>query len=94
MDRVKQVTRVLRSEIEPPPAAIRGFAANYLEGVVKLDKGQRIVMALNAAQVCEIGVTNRLCRWRGFGGGAGSGESASKASADAAVQKLVHLSHC
>ena len=58
VDRVKQVTRVLRSEIEPPPAAIRGTSSDYLEGVVKLDKGQRIVMALNAAQVCEIGIAH------------------------------------
>ena len=57
VDRVNQVTRVLRSEIEPPPAAIRGTSSDYLEGVVKLDNGQRIVMALNAAHVCEIGVT-------------------------------------
>ncbi len=35
VDRVKQVTSVLRSEIEPPPAAIRGTTSNYLEGVVK-----------------------------------------------------------
>jgi chemotaxis signal transduction protein len=59
VDRVKQVTRVLRSEIEPPPEAIRGTSSDYLEGVVKLDKGQRIVMALNAANVCEIGVTHK-----------------------------------
>jgi purine-binding chemotaxis protein CheW len=59
VDRVKQVTSVLRSEIEPPPAAIRGTSSDYLEGVVKLEKGQRIVMALNAAHVCEIGVTRK-----------------------------------
>src|ERR1051325_5310285 len=55
VDRVKQVTRVLRSDIEPPPPAIRGTTAGYLEGVVKLDNGQRIIMALNAGQVCHIG---------------------------------------
>lgn len=49
VDRVKQVTRVLRSDVDPPPPAIRGATANYLEGVVKLDNGQRIIMALNAA---------------------------------------------
>jgi chemotaxis signal transduction protein len=59
VDRVKQVTRVLRSEIEPPPKAIQGTTTNYLEGLVKLDKGQRIVMALNAAQVCDIGVAHK-----------------------------------
>ena len=71
VDRVKQVTRVLRSEIEPPPAAIRGTYSDYLEGVVKLDKGQRIVMALNAAHVCpastEIQRPNSVPRNRRFG---------------------------
>src|SRR5579884_2059043 len=57
VDRVQQVTRVLRGDIEPPPPAIRGTTADYLEGVVKLDKGQRIIMALNASQICQIGVT-------------------------------------
>src|SRR5579863_9668827 len=65
VDRVKQVTSVLRSEIEPPPAAIRGTSADYLEGVVKLDKGQRIVMALNASHVCEIGVTRKAASAKG-----------------------------
>jgi purine-binding chemotaxis protein CheW len=57
VDRVKQVTRVLRSDVDPPPPAIRGTSAGYLEGVVKLDNGQRIIMALNAEQVCHIGGT-------------------------------------
>ncbi len=64
VDRVKQVTRVLRSEVEPPPPAIQGTTSNYLEGLVKLDNGQRIVMALNAAQVCEIGVPQKDARRR------------------------------
>jgi chemotaxis signal transduction protein len=59
VDRVKQVTRVLRSDVDPPPPAIRGTTAHYLEGVVKLDNGQRIIMALNAAQVCQIDSTRR-----------------------------------
>lgn len=92
VDRVRQVTSVLRSEIEPPPAAIRGTSSDYLEGVVKLEQGQRIVMALNAAHVCEIGGTRKS--------GSASGadlhpEAASAASSnqsksvDAEVQKLV-----
>jgi chemotaxis signal transduction protein len=92
VDRVKQVTRVMRSEIEPPPAAIRGTTSDYLEGVVKLDKGQRIVMALNAAQVCEIGVSRKTAASKSAASGpeTGIGESSGKAlSADAEVQKLV-----
>jgi chemotaxis signal transduction protein len=92
VDRVKQVTRVLRSEIEPPPQSIRGTSSDYLEGVVKLDKGQRIVMALNAAHVCEIGVTHKTASANGAASGSetGSGESAGKSmSADTEVQKVV-----
>jgi len=59
VDRVKQVTRVLRSDVDPPPPAIRGATAQYLEGVVKLDNGERIIMALNAAQVCQIDAAHR-----------------------------------
>jgi purine-binding chemotaxis protein CheW len=97
VDRVKQVTRVMRSEIEPPPASIRGTSSDYLEGVVKLDQGQRIVMALNAAHVCEIGVSARATSGKGVSGSepALQAEAESNSyvdkgrSADAEVQKLV-----
>ena len=92
VDRVKQVTRVMRSEIEPPPAAIRGTTSDYLEGVVKLDKGQRIVMALNAAQVCEIGVTRKTASAKGVASGPETGISESSGKSGSAVtevQKLV-----
>jgi purine-binding chemotaxis protein CheW len=92
VDRVKQVTRVMRSEIEPPPAAIRGTTTDYLAGVVKLDNGQRIVMALNAAQVCEIGSTHKTAAANGVASRSeiGNGELAVKAeNVDAEVQKVV-----
>src|ERR1039457_3467908 len=97
VDRVKQVTRVLRSEIEPPPAAIRGTSSDYPEGGVKLDKGQRIVMALNAAHVCEIGATHKTASANGVASGtetassesSGKASSAKSGSADAEVQKMV-----
>ncbi len=91
VDRVNQVTRVMRSEIEPPPAAIRGTSSDYLEGVVKLDKGQRIVMALNAAHVCEIGATHQAVSpsTAASRSQTGSGEPAKAANADAEVQKMV-----
>jgi purine-binding chemotaxis protein CheW len=92
VDRVKQVTRVLRSEIEPPPAAIRGTTQDYLEGVVKLDNGQRIIIALNAAQICEIGVAGKARSAIGVAAGpetATSESSTKTGSADADVQKVV-----
>ena len=93
VDLVKQVTRVLRSEIEPPSSAIRGTNADYLEGVVKLDRGQRIVMALNAAQVCEITVggktaaTGEVASALDSAGRADTGINLKAAETD--VQKLV-----
>ncbi|MGA2144069.1 MAG: chemotaxis protein CheW [Bryobacteraceae bacterium] len=92
VDRVKQVTRVLRSEIEPPPAAIRGTSSDYLEGVVKLDKGQRIVMALNAAHVCQIEVTRKTAAANRAAPGSETGSIGSSdksGSTEADVQKLV-----
>jgi len=96
VDRVKQVTRVLRSEIEHPPTAIRGTSSDYLEGIVKLDKGQRIVMALNAAQVCDMGVTGRTAAAKSdAGSGPGPAIAGNRSeldkigSADAEVQKMV-----
>jgi purine-binding chemotaxis protein CheW len=92
VDRVKQVTRVQRSEIEAPPAAIRGTTSDYLEGVVKLDQGQRIVMALNAAQVCVIGAAHRAAAANGPAADAQNARhdgSIHSEEAQTDVQKLV-----
>jgi chemotaxis signal transduction protein len=55
VDSVRQVTRVGRNEFEPPPAAIRNETADYIDGVVKLDNGERIIIALDARRVCTFG---------------------------------------
>jgi len=92
VDRVKQVTRVLRSEIETPPAAIRGTTSDYLDGVVKLDKGQRIIMALNAARVCEICVTGNSTSASGLASSSKNPNDAAtegSRNSDADVQKMV-----
>jgi purine-binding chemotaxis protein CheW len=83
VDRVKQVTRVLRSDIEAPPAAIRGTTSDYLEGVVKLDKGKRIIMALNAARVCEIAVTRNSTS-------SAAAVSTSKAASETAIDATIN----
>jgi purine-binding chemotaxis protein CheW len=91
VDRVKQVTRVLRSDVDPPPPAIRGTTADYLEGVVKLDNGQRIIMALNAAQVCQIGATHRNGDSAADSGGDSNlaESTASSGSASEAIAQMV-----
>ena len=47
-----------RNEFEPPPAAIRNETADYIDGVVKLDNGERIIIALDARRVCTFGSSN------------------------------------
>jgi len=69
VDGVRQVTRVGRNEFEPPPAAIRNDTADYIDGVVKLDNGERIIIALDARRVCT------------FGGGNGAGDAIAEALA-------------
>ena len=55
VDRVRQVTRVLQQQMEPPPPVIReGMHSDYLESVIKLDEGKRIIMALNPKAICKV----------------------------------------
>ncbi len=55
VDRVRQVTRVLQKQMEPPPPVIReGISSDYLESVVKLEDGKRIIMALNPRAICKV----------------------------------------
>jgi purine-binding chemotaxis protein CheW len=55
VDRVRQVTRVLQRQMEPPPPVIReGMSSDFLDSVVKLDEGKRIIMALNPKAICKV----------------------------------------
>jgi len=55
VDRVSQVTRVHQRQMEPPPPVIReGMSSDFLESVVKLDDGKRIIMALNPKAICKV----------------------------------------
>ena len=90
VDRVRQVTRVLRSDIDPPPPAIRGTTADYLEGVVKLDNGQRIIMALNAAQVCQIDAARRTVA-SGPADGSAAQAADHAAATDAAADAIAQM---
>ena len=55
VDRVRQVTRITRGDIEASPAVIKnGMSTDYLQGVVKLEQGKRIIMSLSPAAICKI----------------------------------------
>jgi purine-binding chemotaxis protein CheW len=62
VDSVRQVTRVGRNEFEPPPGAIRSETTDYIDGVVKLDDGKRIIIALDARRVCSVNGDNGATR--------------------------------
>jgi purine-binding chemotaxis protein CheW len=55
VDRVRQVTRVLQRQMEAPPPIIReGMNSDYLQSVIKLDEGKRIILALNPKAICKV----------------------------------------
>ncbi len=55
VDAVSEVLRVENEKIDPPPEVVSGGVdAAFLEGVVKLDSGKRLVMLLNPNKVCEV----------------------------------------
>ncbi|MGK5094777.1 chemotaxis protein CheW [Deltaproteobacteria bacterium TL4] len=57
VDAVSEVMRVQESSIEPPPKVVSGdLDADFLEGVLKLNQGERLVMTLNPEKVCDIQV--------------------------------------
>ncbi|MTV49442.1 chemotaxis protein [Heliobacillus mobilis] len=60
VDRVSEVLRVAASDIEPPPPVIRSEAVKYLDGVVKLNQGKRLIMALNLEQVLTVEQADEL----------------------------------
>jgi len=61
VDRVRQVTRITRGDVEAAPAVIKnGMSTDYLQGVVKLEQGKRIIMSLSPAAICKIETNGAL----------------------------------
>lgn len=54
VDRVSEVLTIQTADIEVPPAVIGGIDSDYLEGVVKLDHGQRLILELDLGKVLNI----------------------------------------
>ncbi len=59
VDRVKQVDRIAMINIEPPPSVIGDVSSEYVQGVVKLEGGKRIIITLKAEEVCRATETER-----------------------------------
>lgn len=54
VDRVSEVLRVSESAVEATPSVIRNVNVDYLDGVVKLDGGKRLIMALDLSRVLTV----------------------------------------
>jgi len=60
VDRVSEVLRVNVNDLEPAPAVIRNVEADYLDGVVKLNGGKRLIMALNLGKILTVDVVDTI----------------------------------
>jgi len=59
VDKVSEVMRVNISEIESPPQIVKNVDYDYLNGVVKLDNGNRLVMLLDIVTALKINNTGK-----------------------------------
>jgi len=60
VDRVSEVLRVNANDLEPAPAVIRNVEADYLDGVVKLNGGKRLIMALNLEKILTVDLVDNI----------------------------------
>jgi purine-binding chemotaxis protein CheW len=44
IDRVSRVVTIEKEEIQPPPQMVSGIGAEYIQGVVRLEKGYLIIL--------------------------------------------------
>ncbi len=51
VDNVREVMRMKHALVEPPPAVCRGVDREFLNGVVKVDGGKRLILMLNLPEI-------------------------------------------
>lgn len=54
VDHVREVMRIRHSLVEPPPKVCKGVDKEFLNGVVKMDEGKRLIMMLNLNEVVAV----------------------------------------
>lgn len=59
VDKVSEVMRVNTSDIEEPPQIIKNIDSDYLNGVVKLDNGNRLVMLLDIVKTLNVSTVEK-----------------------------------
>lgn len=54
VDSVKEVLRIQNDLIEPPPSVVKGVNSDYLQGVIKLDNGKRLILTIDLLKTCFV----------------------------------------
>ncbi|MDI6705996.1 MAG: chemotaxis protein CheW [Bacillota bacterium] len=62
VDKVSEVMRVNTADIEETPRIVKNVDSDYLNGVVKLDNGNRLVMLLDVVKAVSAGSTGNGCK--------------------------------
>ena len=60
VDEVFEVRRVDASTVEPPPPVIRGIDKFFLQGVIKADDKNRLILMLNLNEILNIDITREI----------------------------------
>ncbi|WHH61372.1 chemotaxis protein CheW [Petroclostridium sp. X23] len=59
VDKVSEVIRVNTVDIEEPPQIVKNLDSDYLNGVVKLDNGNRLIMLLDVAKALRVNTVGK-----------------------------------
>jgi len=59
VDKVSEVMRVNTADIEDPPRIVRNVDSDYLNGVVKLENGNRLIMLLDVVRALSVNAAEK-----------------------------------
>jgi len=57
VDNMREVMRMSDAIVEPPPAVCRGVDKEFLDSVVKMDGGRRLILTLNLTEVIKVDIS-------------------------------------
>ncbi len=62
VDQVREVLRIKKNLVEPPPAVCRGVDKEFLTGVVKMNDGERLIMMLNLNELIAVDLSKQSAK--------------------------------
>ncbi len=88
VDNVREVLRIRETAIEPPPAVCKGVDREFLTGVVKMNKGERLIMMLNLNELIAVDLS-RISSKQAAAGSVKSDSDKSKSDSVSEEEQLV-----